>query len=192
MTCPKCGEVLADNATTCSFCGAAVNPAPKPDLNNPQPAYENPQPGYVPPVEEKPENVVAGTVGALIGALLGGVAIILLGQLGYVASISGVILAICSLKGYELLGGKLSPKGIIISIVLMLIIPAVSYFLNIAISVVREYPGTALSDALTFVIELTKADSEMQSAVIKELLMLYGFTALGAVSLVINAFKKKS
>ena len=177
MTCPNCGAELPNDATTCSFCNQAVTPTPT-------------EP-YAPIQEEKHENVISGTIGALIGALLGGASIILLGQLGYVAALSGIILAFCALKGYELLGGKLSTKGIIISIVLMLIIPAVAYFLNVAISVVREYPGTALSDALAFVIELTQLDPEMQSAVIKELLMLYGFTALGAVSIVLNAFKKK-
>ena len=51
-----------------------------------------------------PENVPMGMIGALLGAVLGGASIILFSQLGYIASISGVILAFCTLKGYELLG----------------------------------------------------------------------------------------
>ena len=60
---------------------------------------------------------MGGVVGALIGSLLGAASIILLSQLGYVAAISGVIMAVCALKGYELLGGKLTKKGVIISAV---------------------------------------------------------------------------
>ena len=41
----------------------------------------------------KPENVLAGVVGALLGCLLGVGCIVLLGQLGYVAALSGIVLA---------------------------------------------------------------------------------------------------
>ena len=68
----------------------------------------------------KKENVVAGTVGALLGSLLGVACIVLLGQLGYVAAVSGIVMAICTMKGYELLGGRFSTVGLVVSIVLML------------------------------------------------------------------------
>lgn len=70
---------------------------------------------------KKPENAVAGTVGALLGSIFGVGCIVLLGQLGYVAALSGIVMAVCALKGYELLGGKLSTKGIVIGCVLMLV-----------------------------------------------------------------------
>ena len=71
--------------------------------------------------KNKKENLVGGVVGALIGSLLGAASIILLSQLGYVAAISGVIMAVCALKGYELLGGRFSTVGLVVSIVLMLV-----------------------------------------------------------------------
>lgn len=67
------------------------------------------------------ENVVAGIVGAFLGALLGAVAVVVIGRLGFVASISGLIAAVCSLKGYELLAKKMSLKGCIIACVAMLV-----------------------------------------------------------------------
>ena len=189
MTCPKCGEVLPDNATTCSFCGEAITPAP---VTETQPTQD---PTYTPPVEEKPENVVGGTVGALIGALLGGASIVLLFQMNIMAALGGLLLAFCALKGYELLGGKLSTKGIIISVILMLITPAVAYFLAEAISLIGEYAAEGikvpLGEAVSLVIDWTKNIPEVQSIVVKNLLMLYGFTVLGGFSLVLNAFKKK-
>ncbi len=60
----------------------------------------------------KTENMVAGTVGALLGSLLGVACIVLLGQLGYVAAVSGIVMAICTMKGYELLGGTGSPPWV--------------------------------------------------------------------------------
>ena len=58
-----------------------------------------------------------GIVGALIGSLIGAVVIVIVGQLGYVAAVSGLVMAICTLKGYEMLGKKLGTPGIIISCV---------------------------------------------------------------------------
>ena len=65
--------------------------------------------------KKRQENVVAGLVGAFLGALLGVVCTVVIGQLGYVASLSGLIMAVGALKGYELLGGRLSKKGAVIS-----------------------------------------------------------------------------
>ncbi len=69
----------------------------------------------------RPENVVAGVVGAFLGSLLGVVCTVVIGQLGYVASISGLIMAVGALKGYELLAGRLSKKGALISSVLIVV-----------------------------------------------------------------------
>ena len=81
---------------------------------------------------------MSGTVGALLGSLLGVVCIIILRQLGYVAAISGVLMAVCPLKGYELLGGKLSNKGIGIACVIMLVMTFVGDRLDWAIVVSRS------------------------------------------------------
>lgn len=56
--------------------------------------------------KNKKENLVGGVVGALVGSLLGVASIILLSQMGYVAALSGVIMAVCALKGYELLAAS--------------------------------------------------------------------------------------
>lgn len=50
--------------------------------------------------KKRPENVVAGVVGAFLGTLLGVVCTVVIGQLGYVASVSGLIMAVGALKGY--------------------------------------------------------------------------------------------
>ena len=54
------------------------------------------------------ENVAAGLVGALLGSLAGVLCTVVIGQMGYVTSISGLVMAVGALKGYELLGGRLS------------------------------------------------------------------------------------
>lgn len=70
---------------------------------------------------QKKENIVGGIVGALLGSLLGALSILVLSQLGYVAALSGAIMAVCVLKGYEMLGGKLTKKAIVISVIIMIV-----------------------------------------------------------------------
>lgn len=77
--------------------------------------------------QQKNVNIVGGIIGAVLGSLIGVLCIVLLGMLGYVAAISGIVLAFCTLKGFDKLGGKLTPVGIVISCVIMI---AMTYFGN--------------------------------------------------------------
>ena len=40
---------------------------------------------------------------------------------GYIAGIAGLIMVVCAMKGYSLLGGTLDRKGVIISVIISLI-----------------------------------------------------------------------
>lgn len=77
--------------------------------------------------QQKNVNIIGGIIGALIGSLIGVVCIVLLGMLGYVAALSGIVMAFCTLKGFDKLGGKLTVVGIIISCVIMI---GMTYFGN--------------------------------------------------------------
>lgn len=168
MNCKKCGNVLAEGMERCDNCGFPVKSG------------------------EKRENVVTGVVGALIGALIGAGSIILLSQLGYVASISGLILAVCTLKGYELLGGKLSGKGIAICVILMLLTPYVADRIDWAIMLVQEFAdyGITFGEAFALIPELLADGSIEMGMYIKNLLMIYGFALLGAFSTLRTTLKK--
>lgn len=166
MNCSNCGNEGPKEAGLCENCGAEVN--------------------------RKKENAVTGAVGALLGAALGAGSIILLSQLGYIASVSGLILAVCTLKGYELLGGKLSKKGIAISVLLMLVTPYLADRLDWAIVIMQAWAeyGVTLAEAFALVPELL-ADGSIEMAVyIKDILMLYGFVLLGAFSTLKSTLKK--
>ena len=132
--------------------------------------------------EQKPENPVAGAVGALLGSLVGALAIILISRLGFVAAISGVIMAVTTLKGYELLGGKLSTKGMIISAVLMVVMVYLANRADWAISVYQEFKsyGADFFQCFRIVPELLK-DADLTGRYIGSLVLVYLFTALGAV-----------
>ena len=61
------------------------------------------------------ENVFLGAVGALAGTLIGVICIVITGQLGYVSALCGVVMGVCALRGYQMLGKTVSKKGIIIT-----------------------------------------------------------------------------
>jgi len=186
MFCEKCGKPLSGTAF-CENCGHT----------NPQPAVAQPIPPVAtaaePAAPVKRENVVTGIVGAIIGAALGAGSIILLNMLGYVASISGLILAICTLKGYELLGGKLSIKGVIISLVLFLVTPYIADRLSWAIMLTQELGdyGITFGQAFQMIPELLEMDSALKEEYIGNLVKLYLFVALGGGITIFSAFKKK-
>lgn len=140
-------------------------------------------------ITEKKENIAAGILGALLGGLVGGAAIVLIGQLGLISAISGVILAFCTLKGYELLGGKLSKQGVLVCIVVMLITPYFADRISWALVIMEEFQW-AFGDAFRYVHDVVEA-FELQTDYWKDLLFVYAFAALGGFTLVKQAFKRK-
>lgn len=138
----------------------------------------------------KNENIVGGLVGALIGSLLGMLCIIIISQLGYVAAISGVVMAVCTMKGYELLAGRLSNKGIIISVILMILMTYVGNQLDWAVLIIREMEfdfSTAYRSVPVF----------LESGIIESgiywgnLALVYIFVLVGAVPTVYNTLKNR-
>ncbi len=177
MYCVNCGKYIPDNSVACSYCGAPVQQFDAVEA----PAAAQP---------EKKENMINGIVGALLGAALGAAAIILVSRLGFVAGLCGIILAVCTFKGYELLGGKLSTTGIIICSVLILITPYFADRIDWAILIAQEFDapfGRAFS-AIPELVELEGIESDVYWG---NLVKLYIFTLLGAVSNIIAAFKTK-
>ncbi len=168
MKCSKCGMEVPEGIQRCDHCGFSVK------------------------IAEKRENVIGGMVGAFLGALIGGISIILIGRLGYVASVSGLILAVCTLKGYELLGGKRSGKGIAISILFMLVTPYMADRIDWAVVIMQEFAeyGVTFGEAFAAVPELLKDGSIAMGAYIKNLLMIYGFCVLGAFATLRDTLKK--
>lgn len=76
------------------------------------------------------ENIIGGLVGALLGSVLGVIVMVIFGQLGRFSAISGLILAVCSIKGYEMLGGTVSKKGIALSMLIVLGMTYVGNYLD--------------------------------------------------------------
>ena len=132
---------------------------------------------------EAPEDIGRGILGALIGGLIGAAVIVLIGQLGYVAALSGMVLGYCTIGGYRRGAGKLSAIGIAVSVVVMLLAVYLGNRTDIAIAVTREL-DFSLGQAFAWMHELVDADVYRSN-----LITLYLFSAIGAVPAAFNAHK---
>ena len=146
---------------------------------------------YAPNVNQMTSAEVKEKVlGAFLGTLIGAICIVLVNQFGYIASISGVVMGVCALKGYQILGKKMSLKGIIICVILMLLMVYISNWFSYAVAVAQVYKADIVSSFLA-VPELIKEGAIESGAYYKDLLMLYVFTAIGAVPVIKNQIKGK-
>lgn len=140
--------------------------------------------------KRKKENLIGGIVGALIGSLLGVACIVILGQLGYVAALSGLVMAVCTTKGYELLGSRLSVKGILISIILMGVMTYVGNQLDWALFIARELEVDVISAYQAVPVFMQEGILEA-GAYWGNLALVYMFVLLGAVPTIFNIIRNQ-
>lgn len=141
--------------------------------------------------EKKRENIVAGVVGAFLGTLIGVVCVVVIGQMGYMTSISGLIMAVGALKGYELLSGTLSKKGAVFSSVLVLVMTYLAHRLMCAVTLI-SVTGMDVFRCFQAVPMLVKTGAVDSRAYWADLAMLYLFTLLGAVPTIIGGLRSTS
>ncbi len=134
---------------------------------------------------QKKENVIGGIFGAFVGSLLGILCIVILSRLGYVAAFSGIAMAIGVLKGYEILGKKISKKGIVISIIIMLFMTYVGDRIDWSILVASEWNENIFDCYRAIPALISEGYIEMGSY-IGNLVLLYIFLLLGAIPTIIS------
>ena len=173
MKCPYCGNE-STGSNFCSSCGANLQNTQSSTVQNTSNV-------------EKKENVLLGIVGGLIGSLAGVAAIVLLSRVGFVASIAGLVMAICTIKLYEKFAGSISKKGIIICIVITLLMTLLAENLAFAWQVVRELDAQGYKgDFFDIFFNLYKYMSEgyfNNSTYFTNLGLVYLFNVIGAFSL---------
>lgn len=142
----------------------------------------------------KKGNIIAGIVGAFLGSLIGVAAIVFIGQLGYIASIAGIVLAVCTLKGYELLGGALTKISVSICVLIMIVMICVGEQLDWAISITKQLNN--LGDNIDIFTSFRSIPMWLKEGsldvgdYLKNLGLLFLFVILGAGSNIYEAFKK--
>ena len=191
MFCPYCGN-NCEGSKFCSKCGANLGSTTN---NNVTVNVQVNKP--VSNIEPKNENVFLGILGALLGSIAGVVIIVLLSQVGFIASVAGLVMAICTLKLYEKFAGTLSKKGIIICIVIMVLMTVLAENIAFTLQVLREvktYGGSVKFFDVFFNLYKYMGEGVLNtSTYVTNLLMVLGFNVLGAFGLIkgqLNTSKK--
>lgn len=144
-------------------------------------------------MQEKKENILAGVIGAVIGVLLGSVLWVVLGQVGFIAGIAGYAIVFCGIKGYEILGKKLSKTGIVICVILSLLAIAGAEFVSLGMILYSElrkmYEVVSLGDAFGLIPGMLH-EAELVGEVVKELAIGYILAIWASYSLVKNSWKQ--
>ena len=144
------------------------------------------------------ENVVAGIVGAFLFSLAGGILWFVIYLFGFIAGISGLVGAVCAIKGYSIFAKKESMKGIVISVIISLLVIVAAWYMCFAYDVYQAYQDWYLAGEIDFTltfpesvatVPLFLSEPEIGPAYIKDLLIGLVFCVIGGGSYVVNKMK---
>lgn len=100
-------------------------------------------------------SVAGGIAGAVLGGLVGCIPWILIGLMGYVASIGGVLISLAAYYGYKLFGGKLGTRTV--------------YVVNILTVAAMTFIATILAECAIFYMDAVKEGYEVNIPALLEL-----------------------
>lgn len=141
------------------------------------------------------ENYFLGTIGAFLGSVVGVAAIVIIGQLGYVSLLSGFVMGVCVIKGYELMAKRISKVSLVICV---LIILGMTYFANqldwsftMAGFFADEGYDVNVFDTFPLINDMLKEDVIPMHTYIGNLLMIYISTVISAGAVIFSAMKQE-
>ena len=139
-------------------------------------------------IPQKQNTLIKGILGALLGGLVGGIAIVLLGQSGLISAFSGVILGFGTLKGYELLSGKMDKRGLWVCFPVMLVVPYLADRFSWSMVIMKGF-GYPFGDAFLSVHNVI-SQRGLQAEYWSTLLFIYAFTVMGTVGTIKKVIKQ--
>ena len=139
-----------------------------------------------------PSNIPLGVLGAVLGAALGALVWIGVYQLGYMASLCGLLMFFLAMKGYGLLGRKVDKVGILLSAVIAFLMIYLAVYLSWTVSIFLELKELEMNPTMEAALEWMKlilSDKEAKGDFMQDLLSGYWLGVLGTVPTVIRHFK---
>ena len=138
------------------------------------------------------ENMFLGLIGAILGALLGTVLWVVIGMVGFIAGIAGYAIVFCAMKGYEIIGRKLSRKGIIICILLSCLMIVGAEYVSLGLAIYKELGEIyflSMGDSFALVPAFLE-ESEVAAGVMKDLIFGYALAVWASFSSVKARWKQ--
>lgn len=88
-----------------------------------------------------PENVLLGTLGAILFALAGGIVYFVLWSIGIIAALSGIVAVLCAIKGYEIFSRGRSKRGITIAVIASAVVLVLAWYICFCTDLHAAYQG---------------------------------------------------
>lgn len=197
--CLTCGRLAENDVNFCSNCGSTEF-----ELTQEEDAEFNALLAQTLEEQEAPAeeelkktngDVMAGAVGAVLFALLGGALYFLIYQLGIIAGICGLVIFVLAHFGYGLFAGTRKvpcTAGIVISVLAAVFAIFLAEYLCVSFEIFKANRdwGITFFDAITATPEFL-AIEEIRSLVIKDLVFAYGFGALASFGYIKTLTKNK-
>ena len=153
-------------------------------------------------ITEMKENVLAGAVGAFLFSLAGGILWFVLYQIGYLASISGLVAVICAVKGYTFFAKtkKESKTCLVLSVIIAVVVLAISWYLCVGYDIYLAYQDWYEAGEVDFTLTFFESinaipvffeEPEILVAYIKDLGMGIFFAVIGIISYLASREKKR-
>lgn len=144
--------------------------------------------------EESTGSYVTGALGALLGSAIGAVAWAIVLNMGYVASLVGLLIGWLADKGYNLLRGKQGKAKIailILAIIFGVLLGNILADVFTLVSMINggELPGFTYGDIPGLIMELLAVDAEYRGAVLSNVLIGLLFAGLGVFAMLRKAGK---
>jgi len=147
------------------------------------------------------ENVLAGAVGAFLFSLVGGILWFVLYQIGYLASVSGLVGVICAVKGYTFFAKtkRESKICLILSVIIAMAVLAMAWYLCVSYDIYLAYQEWYEAGEVDFtytffesvqVVPYFFGEPEILVAYLKDLGMGLLFAVIGIVSYLASREKK--
>lgn len=207
MFCHNCGKQIPDGTRFCHYCGVAqdggqsasasaapppVQPQPKPQQavwqaqsqSAPQQTAWQAQSQAAPQqaAGQERERVLPGILGAFLCSLAGVVVMVVLHRIGFVSSLSGIIMLACTVWGYTHFGKVMSRKGIVFSVLIVILMIYIGNRINWA-GILRQ--GMDLSDFITNFLIVPHSTNRIVEAYHESLFQQYAYAAAGMIFLII-------
>ena len=136
-----------------------------------------------------PANYVPGFVGSLIGALVGSAVWVLLGALGFIASIGAAAISFCAFKGYSMMKGRLDKTGIVLNIISIVLAFLFAQYAVLFVEFMKEVKDGSLSLFLAYTPVLFK-DPEFIKSMLPDFAFGLLFAFLGSSATIRENIRK--
>ena len=133
--------------------------------------------------QEAPNNYLKGTLGALIGALVGVICLIVLGLIGFVSAISAVASMALGSYLFTKFGGKANKMMVLIVCLVTLVAMTIGIFALYIITLNMEIANNGWYDTNAFALfsENLKNNKEFRDLFIRDAALNFVFTAIGVI-----------